>query len=246
VEAFVLPKAELGNFVAELKKDNEVLGPVAKGEEYIFAPVDDVKDLCLDYDTTILPPAKKFIHMPGEVLFEFEGVVEGKAPEIVGKRVLLGVHACDLNGLLSLDKIFLETYPDAYYKARRENTAIIALNCVSPCTYGYCASFNTGPSADIGFDLCLTDLGDKYFVEVGSDKGREWSKGSVQLPMKTILPVTGGQHCTERRPRQSSVTSRDDGHSLMKQTPRSQHRLRLVICCCAALNSCSWQYSLHW
>jgi len=37
VEAFVLPKAELGNFVAELKKDNEVLGPVAKGEEYIFA-----------------------------------------------------------------------------------------------------------------------------------------------------------------------------------------------------------------
>ena len=78
MEAFVLPKAELGNFVAELKRDNEVLGPVAKGEEYIFAPIDDVEALCLDYDTTILPPAKKFIHMPGEVLFEFEDAVEGK------------------------------------------------------------------------------------------------------------------------------------------------------------------------
>ncbi len=177
MEAFVLPKAELGNFVAELKKDNEVLGPVAKGEEYIFAPIDDVNKLRLDYDTTILPPAKKFIHMPGEVLFEFEGVVEGKAPEKVEKRVLFGVHACDVNGLLSLDKVFLETYPDSDYKARRENTAIVALNCVSPCAYGYCASFNTGPSADIGFDLCLTDLGDKYFVEVGSDKGREMVKG---------------------------------------------------------------------
>ncbi|HHY40122.1 MAG TPA: hydrogenase, partial [Syntrophaceticus sp.] len=127
MEAFVLPKAELGNFVAELKKDNEVLGPVAKGEEYIFAPIDDVNKLRLDYDTTILPPAKKFIHMPGEVLFEFEGVVEGKAPEKVEKRVLFGVHACDVNGLLSLDKVFLETYPDSDYKARRENTAIVAL-----------------------------------------------------------------------------------------------------------------------
>jgi NAD(P)H-flavin reductase len=177
VEAFVLPKAELGNFVAELKRDNEVLGPVAKGEEYIFAPIDDVEALCLDYDTTILPPAKKFIHMPGEVLFEFEDAVEGKTPEKVGKRVLFGVHACDLNGLLSLDKVFLETYPDPYYKERRENTAIIALNCVSPCSDGFCASFNTGPSADIGFDLCLTDLGDRYIVEVGSDKGREMVKG---------------------------------------------------------------------
>lgn len=33
-------------------------------------------------------------------------------------------------------------------------------------------------SADIGFDLCLTDLGDRYIVEVGSDKGREMVKGS--------------------------------------------------------------------
>jgi hypothetical protein len=32
VEAFMLPKVDLGNFVADLKKDREVLGPVAKEE----------------------------------------------------------------------------------------------------------------------------------------------------------------------------------------------------------------------
>lgn len=173
----MLPKAELGNFVANLKKDNEVLGPVAKGDDFTFAPIDDVGALCLDYDTTILPPAKKFIHMPGEVLFQFEDAVEGKDPVEVEKRILFGVHACDINGLLSLDKVFLETYPDPYYKARRDNTAIIALNCVSPCKNGFCASFNTGPSADMGFDLSLTDLGDKYIVEVGSAKGKELAAG---------------------------------------------------------------------
>lgn len=178
MEAFVLPKAELGSFVAKLKKDYEVLGPVAKGEKFVFAAIDDTEALRLDYDTTILPPTKKFIHMPGEVLFEFEGAVEKKkdVPE-VGKRVLFGVHPCDLNGLLSLDKVFLETYPDPYYKARRENTAIVVLNCVAPCENGFCASFNTGPEADYGFDLSLTDIGDKYVVVVGSEKGRELAAG---------------------------------------------------------------------
>lgn len=178
MEAYVLPKVELGNFVANLKKDNvEILGPVAKGDEYVFAPIDDVGVVCLDYDTTILPPTKKFIHMPGEVLFEFEGAVDGKESANVGKRVLFGVHACDLNGLLSLDKVFLETYPDPYYKSRRDNTSIIALNCVKPCKNGFCASFNTGPASDYGFDLCLTDIGDEFIVEVGSEKGKEMVAG---------------------------------------------------------------------
>jgi hypothetical protein len=177
VEAFMLPKVDLGNFVADLKKDREVLGPVAKVDEFVFAPIDDVGALCLDYDTTILPPAKKFIHMPGEVLFEFESAVHGKDQALDEQRVLFGVHACDLNGLLSLDKVFLETYPDPYYKSRRENTLIIALNCVSPCKNGFCASFNTGPEADMGFDLCLTDIGDQFVVDVGSDKGKELVSG---------------------------------------------------------------------
>jgi hypothetical protein len=105
VEAFMLPKVDLGNFVADLKKDREVLGPVAKVDEFVFAPIDDVGALCLDYDTTILPPAKKFIHMPGEVLFEFESAVHGKDLWHYCKRhrrglllggLLLDGHCCSL------------------------------------------------------------------------------------------------------------------------------------------------------
>jgi NAD(P)H-flavin reductase/formate hydrogenlyase subunit 6/NADH:ubiquinone oxidoreductase subunit I len=209
VEAFMLPKVDLGNFVADLKKDREVLGPVAKVDEFVFAPIDDVGALCLDYDTTILPPAKKFIHMPGEVLFEFESAVHGKDQALDEQRVLFGVHACDLNGLLSLDKVFLETYPDPYYKSRRENTLIIALNCVSPCKNGFCASFNTGPEADMGFDLCLTDIGDQFVVEVGSDKGKELVSG--------LTPATNEDFVARNRAlraAQQKITRRIDTDNL--------------------------------
>lgn len=177
VEAYVLPKTELGNFVARLKAEYEVFGPVAKGPKFVFGPIEKAEDMRLDYDTTILPP-KKFFHQPEQDLLKFSGVAEvAEEPKPAGKRLLFGVHPCDVNGLLSLDKVFLGTYPDPYYKELRENTAIIALNCVKPCEHGFCASFNTGPEVDMGFDLSLTDIGDKYVVVIGSERGREMAAG---------------------------------------------------------------------
>lgn len=177
VEAFVLPKAGLGAFVDKLKASYEVLGPIAKENSFVYAAVGSAEELRLDYDTTILPP-KKFFHQPDQTLMEFSGVSD-KAGESspVGKRVLFGVHACDVNALLSLDKVFLDTYPDPHYKELRENTVIIALNCVTPCKNGFCASFNTGPDADMGFDLSLTDIGDKFVVVSGSATGAELAAG---------------------------------------------------------------------
>lgn len=177
MEAFVLPKSNLGDFVARLAKDHEVFGPVAKGDSFVFAPVTNADDVRLDYDTTVLPP-KKFFHQPEQDMIEFSGIAEvAREEQPVGKRVLLGVHPCDVNGLLSLDKVFLGTYPDPYYKKLRENTVIIALNCTRPCQNGFCASFNTGPEVDTGFDLSLTDIGDKFVVMVGSAKGGELAAG---------------------------------------------------------------------
>jgi NAD(P)H-flavin reductase/formate hydrogenlyase subunit 6/NADH:ubiquinone oxidoreductase subunit I len=178
VEAFILPKADLGSFVAKLKAGYEVFGPVAKDPEFVFAPIESAADLRLDYDTTILPPHKKYLTPPKETLFTFNGpAAKTGEPLPTGKQLLLGVHACDVNGLLSLDKVFLGTYPDPYFKARRENTVIVALNCTEPCKNGFCSSFNTGPGVDEGFDLALTDVGDKYVVVVGSSAGKSLAAG---------------------------------------------------------------------
>lgn len=178
MEAFVLPKADLGGFVAKLKAGYEVFGPVAKDPEFVFAPIESAADLRLDYDTTILPPHKKYLMPPKEALMTFSGpATKTGVPVPAGKQVLFGVHACDVNAMLSLDKVFLGTYPDPYYKARRENTVIIGLNCTQPCANGFCSSFNTGPGMDVGFDLSLTDIGDKYVVCVGSETGKALAAG---------------------------------------------------------------------
>ena len=66
----VMDKSRLPDLVAGLSADFEVLGPVPKGEKFVFAPLLDPADLRLDYDTTILPPKKYFV-APAEELMKF-------------------------------------------------------------------------------------------------------------------------------------------------------------------------------
>jgi NAD(P)H-flavin reductase/NAD-dependent dihydropyrimidine dehydrogenase PreA subunit len=173
VEIFRLPRADLEQFRSGLASQYTILGPVARGIEVVFGPVNNADELKLDYDQTILPP-KKFFHPPLETLFSFKGrqMVERESIE-TEKRVILGVHACDVSALKILDRVFGDTYPDPHYQEQRENTLIVALNCTKPCQNGFCTSFNTGPKVKDGFDLALTDLEDAYLVEVGSEVGRE-------------------------------------------------------------------------
>jgi NAD(P)H-flavin reductase/formate hydrogenlyase subunit 6/NADH:ubiquinone oxidoreductase subunit I len=187
VEAFVLPKADLGGFVAKLKAGYDVIGPVAKGSEFVFAQIDSAADLRLDYDTTILPPLKKYLAPPKEVLMTFNGQDMDGVPVPTDKQLLFGVHTCDVKGMLSLDKVFLGTYPDPYYKARRENTVIIGLDCAQPCANGFCRSL----SMDAGFDLSLTDIGDKYVVSVGSETGKALVAGLAPASAADLAAKNG-------------------------------------------------------
>jgi len=177
VEVFRLPKAELEQFLARLASQYRVFGPVAKGKAVVFGPVEKAADLKLNPQQSILPP-KKFFHPPAETLFSFKGRQKiEKESEEFPKQTIIGVHPCDVNAIKSLDRVFSDTYPDPYYQAKRKNTVIIALNCVEPCAYGFCSSFGTGPAAKDGYDLALTDMGDAFLVEVGSEAGREMAAG---------------------------------------------------------------------
>lgn len=193
MEKYILPKSELAEYVNKLKEEYEVFGPVSKDNKYVFQSIGDPQDLRLEYDTTILPP-KKYFHSPEQIMMEFSGIADSvKEKEPVGKRLLIGVHPCDVNAILSLDRVFLNTYSDPYYKELRENTVIIANNCTQPCKDGFCASFNTGPGIENGFDIALTDIGSKYVMTVGSEKGKELvrdfdsaSEKEITLEKKTL------------------------------------------------------------
>jgi sulfhydrogenase subunit beta (sulfur reductase) len=70
------------------------------------------------------------------------------------------------------DHIFMRPpYADSAYQARRDKVLLVAVNCLHPGDTCFCASVGTGPEADTGYDLCLTELDNGFLVEIGSPKG---------------------------------------------------------------------------
>ncbi len=125
---------------------------------------------------------KKFLHPPTATLWKAGKTEDGWAvlPESVPaqKSAFLGVRSCDLHAIEIQDKVFLKgPYVDPSYRARRENSFIVAVNCTRAGGTCFCASMNTGPRVQKGFDILLTELEDEtrheFLVEAGSARGAE-------------------------------------------------------------------------
>ncbi|MCF6148761.1 MAG: sulfite reductase subunit A [Candidatus Kuenenia sp.] len=97
----------------------------------------------------------------------------------IRKFAFIGVRSCDLHAISVQDTVFMHgIYSEPNYKARREHTFILAVNCGMAGGTCFCASMSTGPEATSGFDLALTEIlqekGEHYFVvETGTELGAE-------------------------------------------------------------------------
>lgn len=95
-----------------------------------------------------------------------------KAP----KFAFLGARSCDIYAISIQDKVFIQgKFVDPNYKARRESTFIAAVQCGKAGGTCFCVSMGTGPRADFGFDIAMTEvLGNDshyFLVEIGTEKG---------------------------------------------------------------------------
>ncbi|MEZ4576444.1 MAG: 4Fe-4S dicluster domain-containing protein [Desulfobacterales bacterium] len=173
-----IEKRILENLVDIHLKEIECIGPQKVGTDaggkplYQFLPFEKFDDIDLEYDTTEYSAKTYFIPYK-EILSRFTFSNKDWQQEISYKkhpRVLIGLHPCDINALIKLDKVFAkEFHPNPYYLSRRGNTLTIGIDCEKPCTGGFCASMGTD-TVTHGFDLFLTDIGDRYFLKVGSDR----------------------------------------------------------------------------
>ena len=107
----------------------------------------------------------------GEIGFKEE-------PLEVPRYAFIGVRSCDLAAIGIQDKVFIGNgYTDPDYEARRQDAFIVAVNCSKAGNTCFCVSMETGPKAESGFDLALTELmdegGHRFLVEVGSQAGAE-------------------------------------------------------------------------
>jgi ferredoxin len=172
---YTIAKDDVKKLVHSVRDEFDVFGPAPKRGMHVFTELDDVERLDLTYENTMMSP-KKYLLPPEEVMMHFdlkEKSVEDTVNEIKSTKtqLLLGVHNCDIHGLLFLDKVFGGTYDDPYYQARKENTVIVGLNCMTPCKFGFCRSMNTHEVIE-GYDLYLSEIaGEKYYVHVGTLTG---------------------------------------------------------------------------
>jgi len=168
----IIPKEEMGEFVANLMGAYRVVGPRQKEHQYVFGPIENLDELHLDYNTTILPP-KKYLFPQHESLFKFNADTFDAELTIDDQpTVILGVHTCDLHAIQLLDRVFQRDHLDQHYMARRENTILIGIECLEPCDdHSFCKSMGTLTPPTGCYDLHLTDIGDSYAVDVETEKG---------------------------------------------------------------------------
>jgi sulfhydrogenase subunit beta (sulfur reductase) len=96
----------------------------------------------------------------------------------VRPTVVIGARACDIAAMKIQDQHFLEQeFVDPYYKARRENLLIIAVNCSSPAKTCFCHSTGDGPFVDDGADVVLTELEHGFLVDIHTTKGQQLLEG---------------------------------------------------------------------
>jgi sulfhydrogenase subunit beta (sulfur reductase) len=169
---WVIEKEAMASFVANMMDDYRVVGPVARGIQFAFDQIEDPANLRLDYNTSILPP-KKYLQPQDERMMTFTrtGTPLVETTIDAPPTVVLGVHTCDLHGMRVLDEAFSQGFPDAHYLQRRRRTLLVGIECLEPCDeHSFCKSMGT-LTVSSGYDLHLTDLGEAYAVDVGTEAG---------------------------------------------------------------------------
>lgn len=195
-DPMVLGAEGLDALIVALEADHHVIGPVRRDGAVVYDTVTGAGDLprgWLDeqaggqyrlrsegdafFGYTVGPDSwKRRLHPPRQRLWRAE---LGDVPKIVpeplpeGRMAFLGVRSCELAAIAVQDRVFLDgPYRDPHYAARRETLFIVAVNCARAGATCFCASMETGPKAQAGYDIALTEISDGVLLaEAGSEAG---------------------------------------------------------------------------
>jgi ferredoxin len=184
MSGYILLKENLPKFIKELIDKYKVFGPVDYNDVTIFKEIKNQKEMNLEYNNSKLPP-KNLLFCQTETLFKFTPGTKGKIqpPDIDNnKKVVFGIRPCDAKSFAIIDPVFKEDFEDPFYVSKRKNMLLVGLSCTDPSANCFCTSFRDSPASSKYVDLLLTDIGNKYFVEVNGDKGKQIVKSKLFKP----------------------------------------------------------------
>lgn len=162
----VVDESEIRSLIAAFMESYEVMAPKQGPQGVNFGAVSSPEEVVLDYVETTVSPKKYFLPSK-EDLFLFDAITNEVLPSKreFPKRVVFGMHSCDINALNRLDLVFKDcARPDPYYVARREATIIVGISCM-PGKDCFCRLWGAD-EARYGYDLFLSNIGGKYLVSM--------------------------------------------------------------------------------
>ena len=178
MEKYVLSKENLPKLVNGMIGKYKVFAPVDDNDVTLFKQINNPKEINLDFTNSKVPP-KSLMLCQTETLFKFTPGTKGKIQSVDinnGGSAIFGIRPCDAKSFFILDPVFKDDFEDPYYLTKRKNTVLVGLSCNQPSSNCFCTSFDDSPASSKYVDVLLTDIGDKYFVEVHSDKGKQLVK----------------------------------------------------------------------
>lgn len=123
---------------------------------------------------------KRWLHPPAFLRFrahrEKAGFRLEKGGAAAPRYAFLGIKPCDLAAIGRQDRVFLDgPYAEPAYAERRKEAFLVVAQCTEAHGTCFCASMGTGPRAERGYDLALTELleGGRHelLAEAGSERG---------------------------------------------------------------------------
>lgn len=201
-DSLILEKRDFGKLLDALREKNyQVVAPTLRDGAIIYDEITSADELPEGWTDVqeagfyrIKPRAdkalfgyavgphswKKFLHPPNVRLMKAERNENGfeikKEEKDTPKFAFIGVRSCELHAIAIQDKVFIgERFTDSVYQARREQIFTVAVNCGQASVTCFCVSMKTGPKAEFGYDIVLTEVLETdrhYFVaEAGTEKG---------------------------------------------------------------------------
>jgi ferredoxin len=130
------------------------------------------------------PHSWKQYQLPSQVkLWEAEVDERGALSDVrepapsTAPYAFFGARSCELHAMGILDRVLLGgSHPDPADRARTDGAFVVAVQCGQAGGTCFCVSMDTGPVAQHGFDLALTEVIEerhRFVVEVGSETGAE-------------------------------------------------------------------------
>jgi len=176
-----IAKTEVVSLLNTLIRKYKVFAPVEQNSFITFQEIHAGSEAFLDYINSKRPP-KEIFFPQSERLFSYDlskgegwGVEEPTLEE--KQKIIFGIRPCDARSLVLLDNVFDgQLYKDPYYTDKRKNTTIIAIGCNQPSSTCFCTSLGGGPFSQDGSDLLLVDIGQKYIIQVVTERGEKLAK----------------------------------------------------------------------